>query len=192
MVGIRAAFRISLAREREELERGVEAEVRRPARANLEVANPNLVGMPLERVPLLAQSGIVVSRIYHDGMLQVPRPDTTLALGDVLLAVGTREELDALRVVVGKESDLDLRSLPSAITTRRLIITRAAASGKTIAELDFVRRYRSADHAGEPGRGRAAGAARASSSSTGTPCSRWARRPTSPARRPSWATRRRA
>ena len=141
MVGVRAAFRISLAREREELERGVEAEVPRPARANLEVANPNLVGMPLERVPLLAQSGIVVSRIHHDGTLQVPRPDTTLALGDVLLAVGTREQLDALRVVVGKESDLDLRSLPSAITTRRLIITRSAASGKTIAELDFVRRH---------------------------------------------------
>ena len=141
MVGMRAAFRISLVREREELERGVQAELRRPARANLEVANPNLVGMPLERVPLLAQSGIVVSRIHHDGVLQVPRPDTTLALGDVLLAVGTREELDALRVVVGKESDLDLRSLPSAITTRRLIITRTAASGKTIGELDFLRRY---------------------------------------------------
>jgi putative transport protein len=141
MVGMRAAFRISLVREREELDRVVEAEVRRPVRANLEVANPNLVGMPLERVPLLAQSGIVVSRIHHDGMLQVPRPDTTLALGDVLLAVGTHEELDALRVVVGKESDLDLRSLPSAITTRRLIVTRTAASGKTIAELDFVRRY---------------------------------------------------
>jgi putative transport protein len=61
MVGIRAAFRINLVREREELERAVEAQVRRPARANLEVANPNLVGMPLERVPLLAQSGIVVS-----------------------------------------------------------------------------------------------------------------------------------
>jgi putative transport protein len=138
MVGIRAAFRISLAQEREELERALEVEVRRPARANLEVTNPNLVGMPLEQVPLFSE--IVVSRIYRDGTLRVPRPDTPLALGDVLLAVGTREELDALRVVVGRESDLDLRSLPSAITTRRLIITRADASGKTIAELDFVRR----------------------------------------------------
>jgi putative transport protein len=140
MVGLRVVFRISLTREREDHDRSLAAEVRRPARANLEVANPNLVGLPLERVPLLAQSGIVVSRIHHEGTLQVPRPDTILALGDVLLAVGTREELDALRVVVGKESDLDLRSLPSAITSRRLILTRTAASGKTIAELDFVRR----------------------------------------------------
>jgi putative transport protein len=141
MVGLRVAFRIRIAAEREELERGLEAEVRRPARANLEVANPNLVGLPLERVPTLSHSGVVVSRIHHDGALQVPRPDTRLALGDVLLAVGPREELDALRVVVGRESGLDLRTLPSAITTRRLIVTRAAASGKPIAELDFVRRY---------------------------------------------------
>jgi len=141
MLAVRAGFRISLAREREDLERGLEAEIRRPARANLEVANPNLVGLPLEKVPLLAQSGIVVSRIHHEGTLVVPRPETRLALGDVLLAVGTREELDALRVVVGKESDLDLRAMPSAITSRRLIVTRTEASGKTIAELDFVRRY---------------------------------------------------
>ena len=59
----------------------------------------------------------------------------------MLLAVGPREELDALRVVVGRESSLDLRALPSAITARRLIVTRTAATGRTIAELDFARRF---------------------------------------------------
>ena len=83
----------------------------------------------------------MVSRVWQDGTLQVPRPETRLRLGDVLLAVGTREELDALRVVVGKESSLDLRRLPSAITSRRLIVTRTAATGKTVAALDFARRF---------------------------------------------------
>jgi putative transport protein len=64
-----------------------------------------------------------------------------LRLGDVLLAVGTREELDALRVVVGKESSLDLRRMPSAITSKRLIVTRTAATGRTVAALDFARRF---------------------------------------------------
>ncbi len=97
--------------------------------------------MALEKVPSLAGSGIVVSRVWQDGTLQVPRPETRLRLGDVLLAVGTREELDALRVVVGKESSLDLRRLPSAITSKRLIVTRTAATGKTVAALDFARRF---------------------------------------------------
>ena len=62
-------------------------------------------------------------------------------MGDVLLVVGPQDELDALRVVVGRESDLDLRTMPSAITSKRLIVTRTEASGKTLAELDFIRRF---------------------------------------------------
>ena len=141
MLAVRAAFRVSLKQESDELERSRAAEAPPLARANLEVANPNLEGMALERVPSLAGSGIVVSRVFKDGALQVPRPETSLRLGDVLLAVGTREELDALRIVVGKESSLDLRRLPSAITSKRLIVTRTAATGKTVAALDFARRY---------------------------------------------------
>jgi putative transport protein len=141
MVAVRAAFRISVRREAEELARREAAFVPPLARVNLEVTNPNLAGMPLAKVPALAGTGIVVSRLWQDGRLQVPRPETRLAPGDVLLAVGTRDELDALRVVVGKESALDLRALPSAITSKRLIVTRAAASGRTLAELDFVRRF---------------------------------------------------
>jgi putative transport protein len=141
MVTVRLAFRISLRKEAEELARSQAAEVPPLARANLEVTNPNLTGMPLAKVPALAGTGIVVSRIWQDGRLQVPRPETPLGQGDVLLAVGTREELDALRIVVGRESGLDLRALPSAITAKRLIVTRAAASGHTLAALDFVRRF---------------------------------------------------
>jgi putative transport protein len=141
MLAVRGLFRIALRREAEEFDRGRFAEAPPLARANLEVANPNLVGMPLGRVPFLASSSVVVSRIWQDGRLQVPRPETTLQAGDVLLAVGRKEDLDALRVLVGRESDIDLRSVPSAITTRRMIVTRAEATGRTIAELDFLRRF---------------------------------------------------
>jgi len=141
MLAVRAGFRISLRKETEDLEKARAAEAPPLARANLEVANPNLDGMPLAKVPTLDGSGIVVSRVWQEGTLQVPRPETRLRLGDVLLAVGTREELDALRVVVGKESSLDLRRMPSAITSKRLIVTRTAATGRTVATLDFARRF---------------------------------------------------
>jgi putative transport protein len=141
MLGVRFAFGISLGRETDELESSLASEIAPVKRANLEVANPNLAGLPLEKVPLLSSSTLVVSRIWHDGALHVPHPDTKLELGDVLLAVGPPDELDALRVVVGKESDLDLRTMPSAITSKRLIVTRTESSGKTLADLDFIRRF---------------------------------------------------
>jgi putative transport protein len=141
MVAVRVAFRVSVRKEAEDLERSRAAEVPPLARANLEVANPNLAGMALEKVPTLDASEIVVSRIWQGGTLLVPRPETRLRLGDVLLAVGPRDALDALRVVVGKESSLDLRTMPSAINSKRLIVTRTAATGRTVAALDFARRF---------------------------------------------------
>lgn len=141
MLGVRMAFRVSLAAERDALGHSLEAGAPRLTRLNLEVTNPNLVGMSLERVPVLTGSGIVVSRFYRGGVLQVPRPDTRLELGDVLLAVGARRELEDLRVVVGRESPLDLRALPSAITTKRMIVTRTEAAGRTLDELDFAGRF---------------------------------------------------
>ena len=141
MLGVRLAFRVDLPREREAFERLLQAEVKQPTRANLEVTNPNLVGLSLDKVPLLGQSEIVVSRVYTEGRLLVPRPDTRLALGDVLLAVGAKEQIDALRIVVGRESTLDLRALPSPITTKRLIVTLPGATGRTLAALDFSRRF---------------------------------------------------
>jgi len=141
MLGVRFAFRVDLRREREAFERLLQAEVKQPTRANLEVTNPNLVGLSLDKVPLLGQSEIVVSRVYTEGRLLVPRPDTRLAMGDVLLAVGAKEQIDALRIVVGRESALDLRALPSPITTKRLIVTRPGATGHTLAVLDFSRRF---------------------------------------------------
>jgi putative transport protein len=141
MLTVRVAFRVDLVREREAFERALRAEVKQPTRANLEVTNPNLVGLSLDKVPLLGQSEVVVSRIYSEGRLLVPRPDTRLALGDVLLAVGARDEIDDLRIVVGRESTLDLRALPSPITTKRVIVTRPSATGRTLAALDFSRRF---------------------------------------------------
>ena len=141
MLMLRGLFRVSVASEREALEGGLAAEAPPLERANLEVTNPNLAGMSLDRVPLLSRSGVVVSRLYREGSLQVARPDTLLRAGDVLLAVGTRQELDDLRVIVGRESALDLRALPSAITSKRLIVTRREASGRSLGELAFAGRF---------------------------------------------------
>jgi len=71
----------------------------------------------------------------------VPQPETRLQFGDVLLAVGSPDELDKLRMVVGCESDTDLRTLPSSLTTKRLVVTRKNVLGQSLGELDFIRRY---------------------------------------------------
>ncbi|MCC7406664.1 MAG: putative transporter [Phycisphaeraceae bacterium] len=141
MLLVRVVFRVNLTKEEQALGGQTPAAKPRVARANLEVTNRNLVDVQIQNVPLISGSGLVISRILQDGILSVPQPETRLKFGDVLLAVGSPEELDKLRMVVGCESDTDLRMLASPLTTKRLVVTRKNVLGKSLDELDFVRRY---------------------------------------------------
>jgi putative transport protein len=142
MLLIRAVFRVDVPAEVAALEQ--EAANGGPgklATMNLEVTNPNLEGVPLRRVPTLGGSGVVISRMMHGhgAHPEVARPDNALRVGDILHAVGPREGLEQLKLVIGTESPVDLKAVPSGITVRRLIVTRSGALGRTIDELDLRR-----------------------------------------------------
>ncbi len=142
MMLLRAAFRIDVAQESQVFLRAQAADRPDLARANLEVQNPNLDGLALSQVPFPTDAGVVVSRILHADKVTSVTPDTRLARGDVLLAVGPRESLEQLRIVVGNASDVDLAALPSNLTSKRLIVTHKAAIGRPVTEVnDSVRRF---------------------------------------------------
>src|SRR5208283_4370206 len=70
--------------------------------------------------------------------VHVAQPDTVLHLGNTLLAVGPKEQLEELRLIIGEQSHMDLRSIPSKITTKRILVTHRNVPGKTIDELEFL------------------------------------------------------
>jgi putative transport protein len=137
MVGLRVAFRVDLAAAAGHLAAGLEGERPPLATMTLEVTNANLAGREIRRVPGYDDGDVVVSRVMRDGQLAVATPRTVLRQGDLLLAVGPREALDDLRVVCGRESAADLTSLPSRITTRRVLVTQGGVLGRTVDELDL-------------------------------------------------------
>ena len=124
MLAVRVVFRVDPQEEANALAVMQERNTERLATMNLEVQNTNLAGLTLLEIPALADSGVVISRVMKGGSTHVARPNTVLGVGDVLLAVGPPPRLDALRIIVGRESTSDLKSLPSSITTRRLVVTR--------------------------------------------------------------------
>jgi putative transport protein len=136
MLLVRALFRINVRDEVAAAEAAQRPARPKPSTRNFEVRNPNLVGRPLGKVPGLAGSGVVVSRFSRGGVVAVARPDTLLRLGDILHAVGPEEGLDELRVVVGADAGVDLKTLPGAVTNRRLIVTRSDIFGRELGEID--------------------------------------------------------
>lgn len=136
MVLVRVLFRIDVKAEVASAEHAQRPARPKPETRNFEVRNANLVGRPLAKIPGLASSGVVVSRLSRGGLVTVPRLDTLLQHGDILHAVGPEEGLDELRVVVGAEAGVDLKTLPGSVTNRRLIVTHSAVFGKELTEIE--------------------------------------------------------
>jgi len=141
IVLVRVVFRVNVPAEVAAAEAAHAPDRPKPATRNFEVRNANLVGRPLGRVPGLSASGVVVSRLLRGGKVEVARPDTPLHLGDILHAVGPEEALDELRVVVGAEAGVDLKTLPGDVTNRRLIVTRSEVFGQQLAEVRALREH---------------------------------------------------
>lgn len=108
---------------------------------NLDVTNTNLDGLRVRELPFLEGSPVVISRILHDGGVVVAQADTLVRLGDTLLAVGPKNKLEELRRLVGAESRIDIRKLPQAITTQRIVVTRKEILGKTPDDLGYREKY---------------------------------------------------
>jgi putative transport protein len=113
----------------------------RPTTLNLEITNPNLDGLPLEKIPGLGNSDVVVSRIVRGDEVMVAKPGTVVRLHDVLLAVGPPLHLEALRLTAGRESSVDPKRVPSRIVSKRIIVTKKGVLGKTVQELESLKTY---------------------------------------------------
>ena len=141
MLLVRLVYRIDVKAEVTSAEQAQRPARPKPETRNFEVRNANLIGRPLGKVPGLASSGVVVSRLSRGGMVTVARPDTRLQLGDILHAVGPEDGLDELRVVVGAEAGVDLKAVPGNVTNRRLIVTHSAVFGKELDEVEVLAQH---------------------------------------------------
>lgn len=136
-------FRINPKQESEAFQSERVRDVEPVERMNVLVTNTNLDGVTIGEIPGREEIGVVVSRIRRkDGEeVQTATEQTVVHPGDVVLAIGTRRNLEKFRVIVGLRSDADLSQSPSRVITRKVAVTRKEVLGKTIDALDLDARY---------------------------------------------------
>jgi len=140
MLLLRKLFRVDVARENELFAKSTMTGVAMQA-VNLQVTNFNLEGKQLREIPQLEEGGVVVSRVLHGGETRVATPEVVVHVGDVLHAVGEGKRLEELKLLIGAESAVDVVHVPSKIATRRIVVTRGAVIGKTLEELELLKKY---------------------------------------------------
>lgn len=143
IVMLRVVFRIDPQKELAELKEQMSLGVREPKRASLRVENPNLEGVPIRNVPGLGDDGAVVSRIRRRDETEVhsATSDTLLHVGDVILAVGTVDQLERATLSIGVRVEEDLRKAPGNIIAKRIIVTHKDMIGQTIAGTRISERF---------------------------------------------------
>lgn len=133
--------RVGMSTKTSTLNGAVVHEQERLVRMSIEITNPNLDGVELRRLHILADSGLIVTRRFSGGVVGVPTGNTMLKLGDIILVVGLPSRLEEVRLFLGRESTVDLHAIPSAIQSKRMVVTKRQALGCSIRDLDLSNRF---------------------------------------------------
>ncbi|MCB1101286.1 MAG: putative transporter [Kiritimatiellae bacterium] len=141
MLLVRKIARVNLDEENAALTESQTDQKNHPVNFNFEVTNQRLAGMSVCKLANLVQGEFVISRLLRSEQVMSATSDTTLQLGDILHVVCTQDNADKLAIVVGDPARVDVRSIQSHLSVRKLLITRKEAVGRTIAELDLINRY---------------------------------------------------
>jgi len=143
LLALRVLLRVNPEREAEiyraEPRKGIEP----LERMNLVVDNPNLDNLSIGDIPGRRETGVVISRIKRAGAteVQTATEQTVVRRGDIILAVGSRKNLERFRVIVGRESDINLMKAPGRVVSREIVVTRKEVLGSTIDELQLDERH---------------------------------------------------
>ncbi len=136
---IRRVFRISLTDEMKAMEALAQAGSKELHAVNVEIKNSGVAGKTVREA--IGREDFVISRVFSQGALKVAQPETPLALGDIVLAVGKKEVITTWAERNGSLSSTDLRQIPGEVTSRRIVITRPQILGKVPRALTLCRQY---------------------------------------------------
>ncbi len=112
-------------------------------RRTIRITNEAVEGRCIGELREVLEAGVVLSRISSalGGSLRPATARTRLALGDLVLAVGSEAALDRVKPMLGHFSAEDLVHTDGPVIYRRAIVTRPEILGKTIVETGVEERF---------------------------------------------------
>ena len=107
----------------------------------LKVENANLVGCKIKDIPGLISTGAVVTRHARDQVVNMPKDDLTLELGDLVHVVGMPEAMDGLEKIIGEKQATPITLQKSKLAVKTILVTNKKILGKSIKQLALNDRF---------------------------------------------------
>lgn len=128
------SFRIDLAKETADREK--ESEDDQIVSRTFRVSNPAIIGQTIEKfMSAIEDPEFVLSRIKKGDVIQVANPDTVLASGDLVIAVGPARALGTAKLYLGEESQEKIAERRDDTAYRWYFVSESTVVGLTMGEL---------------------------------------------------------
>lgn len=141
---IKAIFRIKVDDEIKKIDNDNESSQLKPYITSFEVTNKLVEGKSLVALHDVIQCNFVVSRqMGADGEIVIPKSTTEIHVGDKLLIVMSAQDVHRFEAVIGNEIQMDWDAVtPSAVVSRRIVITKSEYNGVALGSLRLHNGYR--------------------------------------------------
>ena len=108
----------------------------RPQSIHLRLENKLLIGKSIRQIFELIKDPVIISRMHHRGTIITPTPDLILSEGDVMQFVAPKKVMDKIKLLVGSESEMDLRTEPTSnLISRQIVVTRKEITHKRLGDI---------------------------------------------------------
>ena len=135
MLLVQRFFNINIDTEAVDFKRIQQQNTTLPVCKDLTVENANLNQLTIGQIPFFEAMEVVVTRILHDGQVDLATHETRLAVGDTIRLVGKPEQLEKLKFLIGPVSQFNLGEIAKNLYTRRIVVTNKDAVGQTVGNL---------------------------------------------------------
>ena len=135
IVLMRVFFRISLENEERKLEAEKLSSYDKLEIFTLKLTNKAVSGRELHDIKKLIGRKFVVSRLMRNSEYSVPKTNTVLKEGDVLLVVAGTADVEPITAFIGEPAETDWKVSEPALESRRIVLTRSDINGKTLGSL---------------------------------------------------------
>lgn len=111
----------------------------RPLSIHIRLENKQLIGKPVRDIFKMLNEPVIISRMFHQGNIITPTPDTVLSEGDVMQFVATKKLMEKVKILVGSVSDMNLRTEPSSdLISRQIVVTRKEITHKRLGDIPEI------------------------------------------------------
>lgn len=136
LVFLKKIFRINIEKEKELHRKLGFLQSNRPLSVHIRLENKQLIGQPVRIIFDMLNEPIIISRMFHNGAIITPTPDIILSEGDVMQFVAPKKLMEKVKLLVGTESDMNLRTEPSSnLISRQIIVTRKEITHKRLGDI---------------------------------------------------------